>query len=471
MFRATGIALCGIVLAGSAFLFLYHIGSEPLQDYDEATYAEVVHEAFANHDFLSFTYGGGEYFKKPPLLFWLIGIGEEVTPRVETAVRLPSAFAAIALVAALMLFVYELSQNWYAAAIAGAMLATLSPFMETARQSRFDILVSLFITLSGYCFLRALKDPRWFLVFGVAAGLAVMSKSVIAIFAFVFAGSIALFLWRFDWLKHKYFWGGAGIFFLVAAPWHIYEWLRFGNTFWASYIGTEVVARTQMNLFWTVTITNQDYINYLLRFTQPWLWVFFAAAIATPFLWRKLSAESRAVLAACIATIAVMALVFFTAATKAPTYLMPMYPLAALTVGIAAAYFFSLKSMRVMAIAVSLFLVAYAVPQSVYEAYHADPYFSTEIALAKEENAIGTLIASGPDTKLYVYRDENMGSIMFYSQHLHPETLATSSAPAEGSFIVVGGDATSTLTKDFPALTTRTLYGGEEVSLLEVGNS
>jgi hypothetical protein len=43
--------LAFIVLTFSAYLLLYKLGKEPLQDYDEATYAEVTSESLASHDF------------------------------------------------------------------------------------------------------------------------------------------------------------------------------------------------------------------------------------------------------------------------------------------------------------------------------------------------------------------------------------------------------------------------------------
>ncbi|MFZ1075314.1 MAG: glycosyltransferase family 39 protein [Minisyncoccia bacterium] len=463
-----GITLAAFVLLGASVLFLYHLGREPLQDYDEATYAEVVHEAFVNHDFLSFTYNHQPYFKKPPLLFWLIGVSEELTPSVEAAARLPSALAGIALIAVAMLFAYEVSGNWYGAALAGAALATTAPFLETARESRFDVLVSLFIVLTAYFFFRALANPRWFLLFGFAAGLAVLSKSVIAVFAGVFALCIALFLRRFDWLKNKYFWVGIGVFLLVVLPWHIYETLRFGNAFWQSYIGTEVIARAQQNLFWTVTITNGDYISYLGQFAAPWLWVFFAALASIPFWWNKSQKNERAAVVAFLGTIVSMVAVYFGAVTKAPTYLVPLYPFAALAVGVVASKLFSLQQTRFIPALAAVILVAYAVPFCVYNAYHINPYYSTELQLANEEKIVGQTLADREGTApLYIYKEDNLGDIKFYGQNLHALDLEPGYKPESGSFLVVGSDATSTLSKDFPDAAFKTLYAGTQVTLFQ----
>src|SRR6185312_6187863 len=190
MKRAGGLLACAVVLAVASALLLYHLGKDSLQDYDEATYAQVVHEALVSHQYLSYTEGGANYFKKPPLAFWAMEVSETVLGENTFAQRLPFVLFGIATLAALMLLVYEVSANTWAAALAGAVLATTAPFMETARQVRVDIPVIFFIVLAVYFFLRALQNQKWFLAFGAAVGFAVMSKSVIA----VFAGVAALFI-------------------------------------------------------------------------------------------------------------------------------------------------------------------------------------------------------------------------------------------------------------------------------------
>jgi len=57
-----------IALVGFALLAM-GIHEAPLVDWDEATYAEVVHEAVAGASYLNFTWNGQAYLKKPPVLF------------------------------------------------------------------------------------------------------------------------------------------------------------------------------------------------------------------------------------------------------------------------------------------------------------------------------------------------------------------------------------------------------------------
>src|SRR6185437_15213038 len=199
-------------------------------------------------------------------------------------------------------------------------------------------------------------------------------KSVIAVFAGVAALFILVLYRRFDLFKEKYLYFGAGVFLLVAAPWHLWEWAHFGNAFWSQYIGVEVLNRTQENLFWTVTITNAEYVGYLGQFTQPWFAVFFAAVLSLAAAWKWLPQKGRRVALACVATIAVMIAVFFTAKTKAPTYLLPIYPFAAIVIALAVANIRT-QFWRTAACVVGALLLLSAMYGTYYNAYHLNPYF------------------------------------------------------------------------------------------------
>ncbi|MGH7141394.1 MAG: ArnT family glycosyltransferase [Minisyncoccia bacterium] len=463
-----GAMLVGIVMAAASALMLWHLGAEPLQDYDEATYAEVVREAFANHNFLSFTFGGATFVKKPPLMFWLMGASEEMFGQNAFAMRLPEAIAGIATAGLVMAIAWEVAGSAVLAALAGAILLTTAPFLETARQVRTDIFVVLFIMAAVWAFLRGLKDERWFVLFGALAGLAVLSKSVIAVFAFVAAATIIILWQRFDVLKSKWLWYGAGAFLLVAAPWHLYETAQFGFAFWKQYIGVEVVARTQENLFWTVSITNGQLVRYLFQFCEPWISIFFAAAVfAAARFWKSGNRRAGFVLA-CTVSLASVMVVFFAAATKAPTYLLPAYPFAALGIAL------SVPELRArwaqnMAGALAAALVLYAGVLAVYNAYHFNPYYATYLALARDEEVVGERIGAllPQGQPWYVYDDENLSDIMYYSGNLETRLLAPGEAVPHGALVVMNSNAFAQFQRTFSELRAIELYRGSQVTLVK----
>src|SRR5579863_2776985 len=99
-----GLFACGAVLGVAGFLILYHLNAAPLQLFDEGTYAQVVDESFARHDFLTFTYQGQLFFDKPPLYFWLAA--PAMAAFGEWGIRIPAAAAGIVLVAVVMFLAY-----------------------------------------------------------------------------------------------------------------------------------------------------------------------------------------------------------------------------------------------------------------------------------------------------------------------------------------------------------------------------
>jgi 4-amino-4-deoxy-L-arabinose transferase-like glycosyltransferase len=428
----------------------------------------VVHEARISGDFISFTFGGGDFFKKPPLYFWMMGVSESIFGETPFAMRLPSALSFIALVAVMMALVYLCTGNVWYAAYAGAALASTGPMLEVARQVRLDATVVLFSMASLYCIVRGLRDRRWLVLFGVFAGFAVMAKSVIAVFAFVAAGALLVVLRRLDVLRDKFFWWGMGAFVAIVAPWHLAEALRHGGAFWREYVGLEVIARTQENLFWTVHITNADLLRYLGQFFTPWWQLFCVALLCFLLLRKRLDALPRALVLASLGTLCVMCGVFFLSATKAPTYLVPLYPFVILVVVLAAAPLFR-TSRRYVHAGIAAVLLLWSGWFAVYNAYHYNSYFATTVAMALDEREVGHVLAATPaHTYWYVYNNQNLGSIMYYSQRLNTYTLVPDVPPPAGAYIVTETRSLPGFAEAFPALDTKEVYRGREVSLLEV---
>ena len=131
----------------------------PLVDWDEATYAEVAHEAIANHSYLDFTWNGQGYVKKPPLLFWALIGSFKVLGESEFAARLPSVAAGLAT----LLLIY-LTGAGAAGRLAGtlAALAPLQFYFFVARGGRdcaTDAPLLFFLTLAALCDIARARRP------------------------------------------------------------------------------------------------------------------------------------------------------------------------------------------------------------------------------------------------------------------------------------------------------------------------
>ncbi len=164
-------AVVFIVVAASA-LFLFNLGQGAFRDYDEALYAEVIHDTEASGNPFTLQYFGSPWINnKPPLYFWSAMIAEKVIPHKELAYRVPSALAAILSIVLVMLIAYEVSRKYAVASMAGMILMTSPMFLYAARQLRLDVPVTFAILLSVYSFVRGLRDERWYVGIGVGIGI------------------------------------------------------------------------------------------------------------------------------------------------------------------------------------------------------------------------------------------------------------------------------------------------------------
>lgn len=470
--RAVGAALCILVLAVACFFLLYKLGSEPFQDYDEATYAEIMTESLASHHYLSFTFLDNAYFNKPPLLFWLMDASREVIPDVEFAARFPSALSGIVLIGTVMLAVWYTTSGGYAAAFSGGVLLATSAFIEPARQARFDILVSLFVVLSVYAFLRAQDNRQWFLWFGAFVGLGILAKGPIEGFGIIGALAVAVAYRRWKWLLDPYFWGGVGTALLIALPWHLYETAKFGMAFWDTYLIGQVLNRVATPLF-TTGPTNAEYIGYLFQFATPWALAFCVSFVLTPLTWMKLRLQESALLFASeICVFAVLAVCLLTK-TKAISYLIPLYPFMAVVIALSVAGLtrfqipFLKPFLKPILVVLCVVGLGYGLWLSYYNGFHISGYYASEIALAEEEQTIGDTLLARHAPTFYIYDTTTLGSIMFYSRLVKPEWIGDGDVPP-GSYLLYQTNELQKLETSYPQLHLASVYQGESLSLAEV---
>jgi 4-amino-4-deoxy-L-arabinose transferase-like glycosyltransferase len=234
------VALGGLALGSG-------MSAAPLVDWDEATYAEVAHEAIANHQYLDFTWNGQGYVKKPPLLFWALISSFKMLGESEFAARLPSVIAGLAT----LLLIY-LSAAGAAGRLAGtlAALAPLQFYFFVARGGRdcaTDAPLLFFLTLALYATLRARQDRRFCALAGVASGLAILSKGLAGTIPLIIAPLAVFVLPGFEAISSA----GLAVIFgcaaAVAAPWYLYEaW--YNPLFWSSFVHHETLARVARHL-------------------------------------------------------------------------------------------------------------------------------------------------------------------------------------------------------------------------------
>ncbi len=399
-------------------LFLAGLGGHALIDYDEATYAQVIAECLENKDCLSFTYLGNNWFEKPPLYFWLAAAGVKIFGANEFAQRLPSSLLGALAVLLTGLIAWELTRNRWAALAAAAILLLGGEFMFAARQFRMDVPVTASLLFAIYSFVRGWRDSRWYLGIGLGIGLGVMIKSVVGFLALPLILIFAAAYRRWDFLKDKYFYLSGSLALAIIAPWHIYESLKFGQKFWASYLGLHIFERFRRPIVGQ-GITVFHYIKYLFYLAEPWTIVFLASLAWLVYKFKVKIKEYDPSVLAPLGAVSFIFIIFSLARTKLFYYLEPMQPFMAIFIAAAGLLVYqSLKSQDGKKKLLIFFcvLLLTGLGGTYWQVFEAREGFSDEFPVADEEKRIGQYLAGRRlEQKIYAYGWNYFETLRYYS--------------------------------------------------------
>jgi 4-amino-4-deoxy-L-arabinose transferase-like glycosyltransferase len=462
------IALALFVLSG--FLFLFHLNQGAFLDYDEASYAEVIQDTEAAGSFLTLYHFKTPWIDKPPLYFWSAMATERLVSSKELAYRLPSALSGIASIVLVVVLILFLTENYVAACLGGLILLTSPPFFEAGRQVRLDVPVTAAILFSVYCFLRGLKESRWYIGVGIGIAIGVLTKSVIGLLPGLFILLWALINWDFSWLKSKHFWIGLGLMLLIALPWHVYEAAQFGSTFWDTYIVHLVANRVETNILGGVSASsNQTYSNFLSTVALPWSAVFILAIGA--LVWRyRMKSSRKEPLAFALFCICVVGL-FAMSGTKLAYYLTPIYPFAAIFIALVVHEFYTWarnkKALRVALLSFVVASIGAGVVNTIYFGYNYQIDFWKNQVISNEEKDIGLMLAQTPTpSAVYTYQYQYLDTIRYYGNGRGLQAMTDNQILDHSFFLVMSRyvDASNTFDPELQKHLTL-LYKGQAVVL------
>ncbi|MBM5800815.1 MAG: glycosyltransferase family 39 protein [Cyanobacteria bacterium K_DeepCast_35m_m2_023] len=351
-----------VSLASGIALFVWGLGQTGLVDETPPLFAASARAMAESGDWLIPRVNGLPRYDKPPLVYWLMGLGyllpaqAQWNPLGTWAARLPSALASIAVMVALT----QLLRRWPQPGVAGdrrrtaltavgaALSYGLSPLsMLWGRLAVSDALFAALLGLSLLLFWhsqarRATPPGRtgqgwrgWWHGW-LVLGLAVLTKGPLAV-VLVGLTLLAFAGWQGELrrqLRGLCVWRGLGITAAVALPWYGLALLVEGEPYWRSFFGYHNLQR--------FTSVVNDHL-------QPW-WFFgpilVAASLpASPLLLLGLARALRTAappapdqsLARFASCWLLVVLGFFTlAATKLPSYWIPATPAAAVLIALTA---------------------------------------------------------------------------------------------------------------------------------------
>ena len=162
--RSFGYPLVLTVIA--TLLFLPGLGARDFWAPGEPIYGEVIRVMFEKNNWLVPMLNGHIYADKPVLYFWLALVVSKLGGGVsEWTVRLPTALGAFGLV----LTTYQLGRTFYdreTGFLAGLILATTHRVLWESRFLRLDTVLSFFLLLGFFWFLKAFlgKGPKYFFI-------------------------------------------------------------------------------------------------------------------------------------------------------------------------------------------------------------------------------------------------------------------------------------------------------------------
>jgi 4-amino-4-deoxy-L-arabinose transferase-like glycosyltransferase len=326
--------LLPMVLA--ALVYLSSTTNRAVIDYDEGHYSQVALQMVERGDWVTPYVNGVRYLEKPPLLYWVTAASFRIFGVNEFALRLPTAFAVMALVWVVTLIALRAS-NERAAIIAGLCTASSAGTYLFTRETLHDIWLVLFMTVAMYAFLDWYLDPlrslRRTLLFYAALAGAVMCKSLIGVVLPV--GIVAVFfLLSREWPKWRtlHLLPGSLLFLMLAVPWH---WLaavrnpRFLYYFFVNEQFLRFLGKHDPPVLWSLPLLT--FWALILVWFFPWT-AFLPAAIAAS----RRSAESRerTLVRLALAWLGVI-LGFFSISGRLEHYAFPVLPALSLLVGVA----------------------------------------------------------------------------------------------------------------------------------------
>lgn len=313
-----------VLLCLTAAAVYWGFWSYGLFDLDEGIYAAALTEMRLRGDWLVPTYGGAPFFEKPILQYWAaLGTLSLGVPG-EVALRLPSVIASLGTV----VLVYRFARaRWgEAAALSSSVALVLAPlFAGVGRMFMPDALLVFFLTAAMLSFWSSVEGHihyRWLAL--ACLGAAVLAKGPMPVVVFMLVLGA---LWlrrkgvrsslRGGWLV------GVALFFVVVGAWYLPVALREGGTFFHEFVVRQNLGR----------LAGEDRAHLgPVYFYLPVLIVGFAPfSLALPLVWRDRDRDALSVY--LWAWAAVVFILFSTAGSKLPHYILPTFPPLALLFG------------------------------------------------------------------------------------------------------------------------------------------
>lgn len=398
------IALPLCIVATLTLLF-WGLGTVPLLTINEARRAVPVQEMISNGGWLLPTLNGEWYIAKPPLFYWLSASMAEIAGGVnEWIVRLPSALAALAVVALCFATAKRAFGRW-PALFSVLVLITNYKLLVQGRRGEIEMLLTAFCTVSlltAFRYVFISQSRWWIFVSYISLGLAALTKGPVAllfvtlpilIFALTYSNTNA-------WVCLRSLMGWC-IFLTLSLSWYLAVATSLGFEAWKAVIAADIIGK--------VSNTHRDpFYNYLLSSLLhfvPWSLLLLFTPKKTIRGWLL---HDKSGFLFCAFIIPLVALSLF--ADKHGKYMLPAYPAFALLLGLRLSEFYLplRQSSQLWFKSTALGMVALYIFYFAFIEVHVYSYRYESIP------RIVHFLKQGDDTPVYAYPDVDMRVVYYY---------------------------------------------------------
>lgn len=170
------------LIATMAALVLFsklHIGD--LGGYDDAVYAHEGKQMLATGQWWSVYLNGQPDFDKPPMFVWMEAFSMWVFGVSDFAARFPSALMGLGTILLVFFIARELSDSYRLPVWAMLILLCTQVFVRFSMRAMTDVPFTFFFALAILSYLKGLKQPKYFLLLGLALSFAILTRSFLGI--------------------------------------------------------------------------------------------------------------------------------------------------------------------------------------------------------------------------------------------------------------------------------------------------
>ena len=315
--------------------FFFALSYPALFDIDEGMHAAMAKTMVLTGNWVTPVINGEPFFDKPALSNWLVAASFLVFGFTDFAARFPSALMGTGCV----FLTFAIGRRFFgknAGFLAALALATSLLLIILSRMVVYDVTFTFFTTLSLYFICDALFGSRRrsaFLAFHASVALAILTKGLLGLA--VPGLAIAVFLlWSRDFARIKEFRlvSGAMIIAAIVTPWYVL--MELANP---GYIDYFVVNQHLGNLLGSAgeSVARHPqpfyfYIPILLLGLFPWSFLLPGALHGA---WAVRKQEKHMPTVFLLFWLVAGFLLFSSATSKLSTYILPLFPAAALLLG------------------------------------------------------------------------------------------------------------------------------------------